>query len=371
MPITKALCIFGNMLGNMAMTSLLVETLARLPGIEPTFVFVNVEDYEKIPASWWARATQPWHVEFVAREKARQAASRPFDILLVHGWEMAVAFRDLARRVPAAVMMDSVPATVDTQRRRQGFKDWKRWLSHQVHHRAFQRAAREFDFFLPKSSDGAASLQRDYGVERERCLVTYAPQNLEVWKPGARRDSLPLRLLFVGNDFARKGGDFLLRLYAEHLAGTSSLTIASNDPSIEARKLPPGVQWLRGLKRDQLVEVYRASDLFVFPSRQDYAPQVLAEALASGLPSLVNDFDGARDLVQDGETGFVFTLDAPAEVWAERVKRIAANPGELARMSARARQVAEEKLGLDRFERLITEVIEKLRAACGDAGRGA
>jgi glycosyltransferase involved in cell wall biosynthesis len=344
------------------MTSLLVETLNRAPGLDPTYVFVDVEDYRKFPAPWWARATNPWQVEFIARRKARQAVDRPFDILLVHGWEMAVAFRNLARRAPAAAMMDSVPATVDRQRRRQGFKGWKRSLSHLVHHRAFARAARDFDFFLPKSSDCAASLQRDYGVDAERCFVTHAPQNLAVWKTGARSVSLPLRLLFVGNDFARKGGDFLFRLYAEYLAGTCSLTIASNDPSLAARKLPPGVQWLRGKNREQLLEVYRESDIFVFPSQQDYAPQVLAEAMAAGLPCLVNDFDGARDLVHSGETGFVFTLDTPAEVWAEHVKRLAANPGELIRMSACARQLAEEKLGVDRFEHLIAEVIERLRA---------
>jgi glycosyltransferase involved in cell wall biosynthesis len=359
---TKALCIFTNLLGNKAMTSLLVETLDRLPGLEPTYVCVDVEDYNKFPAPWWARATNPWQVEFIARQKARQMVHRPFDMLLVHGWEMAVAFRNLARRVPAAAMMDSVPATVNYQRRRQGFKGLKRSLSHQVHHRAFARAAQGFDLFLPKSSDCAASLQRDYGAGPERCFVTLAPQHLEFWKPGARSVCLPIRLLFVGNDFARKGGDFLLRLYAEYLTGTCSLTIASNDPSLEVRKLPPGVLWLRGRNRDQLLEVYRESDIFVFPSQQDYTPQVLAEALAVGLPCLVNDFDGARDLIHDGETGFLFTLNTPVEVWAEHVKRLVTNPGELSRMSACARQFAEDKLGRDRFEQLIAEVIEQLRA---------
>jgi glycosyltransferase involved in cell wall biosynthesis len=147
------------------------------------------------------------------------------------------------------------------------------------------------------------------------------------------------------------------------------LTVASNDPSLEGRKLPPGVQWLRNRNRDQLLKVYRDSDIFVFPSQQDYAPQVLAEAMAVGLPCLVNDFDGAGDLVHNGETGFLFTLDTPVEVWAEHVKRLVTNPGELSRMSACARQFAENKLGLDRFEHLITEVIERLRAMRGEYGR--
>ncbi len=358
----KALCIFTNLLGNKAMTSLLIETLDRLPGLEPTYVCMDVEDYVKIPAPWWARATNPWQVEFIARKKARQEVHKPFDILLVHGWEMAVAFRNLARRVPSAVVMDALPATVNFQRRRQGFTGWKRLLSHQVHHRAFAKAAQHFDLFLPKSSDCAASLQHDYGIDREQCFVTLAPQDLKHWSPGPRNISPPVRLLFVGNDFARKGGDFLLRLYAEHLTGTCSLTIASNDPMLEGHELPPGAHWLRGINRDQLLEVYRASDIFVFPTKQDYAPQVLAESMSVGLPCLVNDVDGARDLVHDGETGFLFPHGAPAEVWAERVNRLVSNPGELSRMSACARRFAEDNLGLDCFDRLIAEVIDRLRS---------
>jgi glycosyltransferase involved in cell wall biosynthesis len=369
MPATKALCIFTTLLGNGAMASRLIETLDRLPGLEPTYVRLMVEDYDTFPAPWWARATAPWQVELIARQKARQVMKLPFDLLLVNAWELVVAFRDVAHRLPAAAVMDAVPATVDAQLRQRGFKSWKRLLSHGVHHRSFAKAAREFDFFLPWGSDCADSLHRDYGVERDHCRITLAPQDLERWTPAGRSVSLPIRLLFVGNDFARKGGDFLLRLYSEHLLGSFTLTVASNDSALDGRQLPAGVQWLRGRNRDQLIEVYRDSDIFVFPTQQDYMPQVLAEALAAGLPCLANDVGGIRDLVHNGETGFLISRDAPTEVWAANLRRLAANPAELRRMSACARRFAEERLGLDRFERLIADVIEGLRAKGAEYGR--
>jgi len=359
----KALCIFTRLLGNGPMTSLLIQTLNRVEGLEPTFVTVDVEDYRNFPAPRWARATDPWEIECIARQKARQALGRPFDILLVHGWEMAVAFRDVAARVPSAAVMDTVPARIDFFRRRQGLGGWKRSLSHQVHHRAFARAVREFDIFLPKSSDSAASLERDYSIPGKRCFVTLAPQDLDIWKPGAKSAGPPLRLLFVGNDFSRKGGHFLLRVYAEHLPGICNLKIVSNDPALEGIKLPPGASWLRSLNREQVLDAYQDSDLFLFPSQQDYAPQVLAEALAAGSPCFVNDIDGARDLVRDGETGFVFSHDAPAELWAERVKQLVADPAKFSSMSAAARRFAEENLSMARFESLLGKVIDRLRSA--------
>lgn len=361
MPRTRALCIFTTILGNKATSARLIEILSRTPDLEPTFVLTGPEDYKAFPAPWWVRTTHPWHAEYLARQKARPVMDSPFDLLLVNAWELAVAFRHLAHRLPAAVLLDSVPATIDAQQRRQGRTGWRRWLSHQVHHRQFARAAGEFRFFLPMGSDCAEALQRGYGVEPERCFTTLAPQDIGLWNCARREYRNPLKLLFAGNDFARKGGDFLLNLYSEHLAGSWLLTIASNDAAIAARRLPKGVEWLRGMNRDQMLEVYRRHDVLVLPTQQDYMPQVLAEALAAGLPCLATDVGGIRDLVRDGETGFLMPWGAPASAWAQRLQDLAGNVAEIQRLAMRARQFAEEHLGLDRFKDLVRRTVDRLR----------
>ena len=359
---TNVLCIFTTLLGNKATTRQMVRALDQMEGVNATYVFIGAEDYARYPVPRWARLTNPWEGRYIARKKARPLLTQSFDLLLVNSWELVTEFRDVAHQIPAAALMDAVPATVNAQLRRRGQRGWKRRISHRLHHGPFRAAVREFKLFLATASDSADALEHEYGVNRERCYVTLAPQDLELWKPGVKSDdSHPLGLLFVGNDFTRKGGDFLLQLYSQRLSGFCTLTIASNDSSLEGRPFPSGVQWLRGRTREQLLPVYQASDVFVLPTQQDYMPHVLAEALAAGVPCMANDVGGIRDLVHEGETGFLMSCEDPPERWAERLRTLNANPEERTRMSAAARTFAEQKLSFGSFEKLLTEVIERLR----------
>ncbi|PYU24126.1 MAG: hypothetical protein DMG32_14590 [Acidobacteria bacterium] len=368
---TRALCIFPTLLGGKTATATIIKALNRVRDLEATYVLVDTEDYQRLPAPWWTPPTNFGRVRYMARKKASKLLGQKFDLLFVRTWELVVAFSDIAKCVPAAALFDATPATLEAEFRNRPFKIWQRALAYSVYHRAFAKAARQFDFFLPKGSDCADSLEYDYKIPRERCFLTLAPQSIDSWTPTARTYTSPARLLFVANNFALKGGDFLLRLYGNHLANKCTLTIASNDPAVAARFLPPGVTWLRGKSREQLLEIYRQSDLFVFPTQQDFVPEAVAEALATGLPCLVNDLRGIRDLVKDGETGFVFPRNSPVEAWADRIQRLIADHGELARMSASARAFAAEMLNQDRFDNLIAHVVDRLRSdVAKQAARG-
>jgi glycosyltransferase involved in cell wall biosynthesis len=288
------------------------------------------------------------------------AAGQDFRQLLVSSWEYAVEFRRIAQRVPAVAWVDSVPSSVDAQLRRRGEKGWKRRLAHHLHHYAFQSAAQDFRYFLTAGSDAAEALQCDYGVDYSRTFVTFLPQDLEVWAPGPSASSTRLRLTFVGNDFLRKGGDFLLRLFADHLSEFCTLTIASNDPVLEHRELARGVEWLRGRSREQLIEVFQRSDVFVFPTRQDFGPNAVCEALACGVPCIASDVGGIRDLVHDDVTGFLMPYDAPAATWVEFIRALHADRAKLARLAQGARRLAEQQLSLDRFRGIVNGVIQSL-----------
>jgi glycosyltransferase involved in cell wall biosynthesis len=357
----KLLCIFTTLLGHRTMVGKLRRAIDSLPGVEPSYVLVENADYVKYPAPWWARATHPWHAQFVARQKVKETRPAGFEAVFFNAWELAVAFEDIARKVPAAAILDAVPSTFDIQLRQRGLGGWKRQLSHQVHDRAFRRAAREIDLFLPMGSDCMNALLQDYGVPPERCPgVTFPPQDLEVSRHEARNYSKPLRLLFVGQQFIRKGGDFLLRLYTERLAATCTLTIVTSDPALEGRQLPAGVEKLSSLSLEDLRQVYRDSHLFLFPTRQDFMPQVLAEALAFGLPCMANDVGAIRDVVRDNETGFLMRQDASVDDWASRIDRLVADPSEMARLSGMARGFAEDQFNPSRFRSVIEGALDSL-----------
>jgi len=359
----KALCIFTTLLGNKVTTERLIEALNSIDAIDTTYVLVTTDDYRHYPVPRWARAMDAWESRYLARRKLDALRNGTCDILLVNCWEFVIEFRRLARRVPAAAYMDAVPTTVGDQLRRRGSGGWKRTLATAVHDIPFRRAVRDFRYFLAAGSDCAGALEVRYQIPRDRCTVTLAPQDLKFWTPAPKSPSDLLRLLFVTNDFARKGGVFLLQLYAGHLAGSCVLTIVSNDPTLENTVLPAGAVWRRGLSRDEILQAYRSSDLFLFPTLQDYMPQVLAEALSAGLPCIANDVGGIRDLIRDGETGFLMPRDAPASVWADRIISLRSSPRDLDRLAKGARSFAERNLDTGRFGELIAGVIELLRTA--------
>lgn len=70
---------------------------------------------------------------------------------------------------------------------------------------------------------------------------------------------------------------------------------------------------------DDMISVYRAADVFVFPSQHpEGTPRVLIEAAACGLAILASDQPGCRAIVRDGGTGRLFNpkdLDSLTEVF--------------------------------------------------------
>jgi glycosyltransferase involved in cell wall biosynthesis len=361
----RLLSIFTTLLGNKPATERLRDCLGRMPDVDPTWVLLGSEDYGRYPAPWWARKVNAWEAIHIARAKAREALDKPFDALFVNGWEYIPAFQEAARTHAAAAVMDAVPATMHQQLVGRGYGGPKREAIHFVHQRTFRAAVRRFDRFLPMSTDCKEALVEQYGVPAEHCRVTLAPQDLRRYTVTPRVRTLPLQLIFVGNDFERKGGPFLLRLFREHLASYCRLRIVSNDPGLAGVAFPDGMQWLRGLNRDQVLEHLAESDLFVFPTRQDFMPQVLGEALAAGVPCVASDVGGVKDLVISGRTGLLMPFHASLEQWAQALAPLREHPEQLDAWSHQARAFAEEQLSMERFEGLVHATIDEIREIAG------
>lgn len=61
---------------------------------------------------------------------------------------------------------------------------------------------------------------------------------------------------------------------------------------------------LLGFRKD-IPEILSQSDIFVFPSLREGLPVSLMEAMASGLPCIVSDIRGNKDLIEHGKGGFL------------------------------------------------------------------
>lgn len=90
------------------------------------------------------------------------------------------------------------------------------------------------------------------------------------------------------------------------------------------------------LRGAALARAYANMDAFVFPSHTDTFGNVVLEALASGVPSIVTPDGGPARIVRDGETGYI----RADQDFAEAIALLASDPAAHAIMRDRARQYA-------------------------------
>lgn len=88
------------------------------------------------------------------------------------------------------------------------------------------------------------------------------------------------------------------------------------------------------LHGEQLAQAYARMDIFVFPSETDTYGNVIQEAQASGVPSIVTSHGGPKFLVQHGVSGYVAVDD---HAFLKHVLHLYENREELAGMKAAAR----------------------------------
>jgi glycosyltransferase involved in cell wall biosynthesis len=152
---------------------------------------------------------------------------------------------------------------------------------------------------------------------------------------------VPLRVLYVGRLAPEKNLAFLLRELQPLLGmrGDVELVLVGDGPSRHelAAWAGDGVRFLGELHGEALATAYASADLFVFPSTTDTFGNVVLEAQACGLPVVVTNEGGPRELVMPGLTGLVVDI-AREGAFVAAVERLLDDP-ELRRAMGRRAQV--------------------------------
>ncbi len=115
-------------------------------------------------------------------------------------------------------------------------------------------------------------------------------------------------LLYVGRISKEKNLDVLVDAWRVLRKGETPLALAfvGDGPYLaELRKLVPEAIFTGYLAGEELATAFASADVFVFPSTTDTFGNVVIEAQSCGLPSVVSDVGGPKDLVEEGVTGFV------------------------------------------------------------------
>lgn len=199
-----------------------------------------------------------------------------------------------------------------------------------------------------RSEEYVDSLER-LGIERSKCVRLRPGIRVEEFARGhrdgrvasneaAREESCPggdeqekmkdgsralvpkgsVRVLYVGRVSVEKNMPFLSRVWtraAKEIGRRgleAELWVVGDGPYRESMERELAGAGVRGTVRflgfksgEELRSVYGKSDVFVFPSTTDTLGQVVMEAQAAGLPVVVSDVGGPKEVVRDGETGLV------------------------------------------------------------------
>jgi glycosyltransferase involved in cell wall biosynthesis len=347
-------------LGHVAYGMSLREALSARDDIECEWLEVSFAEqgFERIPL---LGRSYLFRGNFRARNAiARAHGRRPFDALFVHTSMIALLLApDYMAKIPTVLSLDATPLNYDELASFYGHAIAARPVEHAklMVHRAVMRRAHGITTWSQWAKD---SVVRDYGVQSDRVTVVHPGTTLTKFPDRrARRERPPgpFRILFVGGDFVRKGGDLLLQVFRRHLRGFCELYLVTKAdvPSGD------GVHVYRNVTphSPELLRLYADADVFALPTRADCFGVVLAEAMASSLPVVTTRVAAIPEAVADGVSGFVID-PGDGDALRDRLQRLANDPGLRVRMGENARRIGEESFDMrknaDRIANILTGV---------------
>jgi glycosyltransferase involved in cell wall biosynthesis len=169
-----------------------------------------------------------------------------------------------------------------------------------------------------------------------------------------------VRLLYVGRISREKDLDVLADAYRRlRDEGLSiQLFIVGHGPYSQAlAESLPDAFFTGYLTGKELAQAYASADIFVFPSTTDTFGNVIIEAQASGVPVVVSDSGGPKELVEDAENGLI-TRSHDVDDFTRAVRRLITDPALRERMGNRARKSVIDRTWPAAFRKFwaITEV---------------
>lgn len=129
----------------------------------------------------------------------------------------------------------------------------------------------------------------------------------------------PLKLLFAGNVITLKGVDLAIQAFAQAATDGTFTIVGDGDYLPSAKKLARKlgienrVEFIGRLPREQMLELYRNYDVFLFPSLHDTGGYAVIEAMFNELPVICLDCGGPAITVADG-CGFKIPVKSRATV---------------------------------------------------------
>lgn len=219
---------------------------------------------------------------------------------------------------------------------------------------------------LVANSQGLKKLAMAFYNKKEIGIITNGVD--EKWmntKAPAYDNNDEIRLLFVSRLIERKGLQFVLPEIQRINRETESrvtLTIVGDGPyrqeleRIAAENhLSDLVTFVGQKNKAELPAYYQAADIFILPSKKEGMPNVVLEAMASGLPIVMTPCEGSEELIE--RNGYA----VPVSEFAQKLIYLCKDQNLRWQMGKVSRQLVRERFCWESIAKQYLELMEKCR----------
>jgi len=208
------------------------------------------------------------------------------------------------------------------------------------------------------------------GVSPKRLFFLPNVVDTNYFLPKTVRNSHQVRLLSVGRLTHQKRIDRFLNVLAKVrsvaevpisgiIVGEGPLRPALEQQARELGLLPDGVMFLGQVS--DMRPIYWEADILVLTSDHEGTPNVVLEAMSSGLPAVATKVGGVPEVVQNGLTGYLTPPDDENSM-VEALLRLAHQPSLRAEMGASGRAYVEQHHSLRQLPFWLKKLYEEVLA---------
>lgn len=199
-----------------------------------------------------------------------------------------------------------------------GLKDEQVFLWKQKYQEYYKKEIALSDYFICPSEFVKKSLLYSGASENRIYKVPYGVQLDKFTYCERKIEQGPLHLVMAGQVNYRKGIHHILNVLKNYSPEEVKLVLFGSlnrtDPYIANNCNIPTIEYRGFVTQDKIIEEYKKSDAYLFPSMCEGLSLSVLEAMSSGLPVIVSDHSGANDLIKDGVNGMVFTAGNDEEL---------------------------------------------------------
>lgn len=191
-----------------------------------------------------------------------------------------------------------------------------------------------------------------YGNVRGVDMTYWSRNNVDAEQVKALRVEHTFTFLYVGRIVRDKGIDELVEAFVKlRKAYKARLVLVGRrednlDPisaeTLRRIEASADIECVGPKSGHDLLAHYAAADCFVLPSYREGFPNTVLEAGAMGLPSIVTDINGSREIIENGQNGLV-VQPKDVEALAEAMARMMTDNQQRAQMAAHARPMIESR----------------------------